>query len=161
MEAGINQMQQGLEAHQATGTQLARPTYLAHLAEAYGTLGQPKPGLSLLADALARVEHTGERYYAAELHRLTGELLTMAHDGGQMAASTPEACFQKALDIARQQQAKSWELRAAMSLARLWQQHGKCEEARELLASIYSWFTEGFDTADLQEANTLLQELAS
>ena len=103
------------------------------------------------------MEKTGERCYEAELHRLQGELLLQ-----QVIADVDQAetCFQQALDIARRQQAKSWELRAAMSLSRLWQQQGKQDEARELLAPIYGWFTEGFDTADLQEARALLDELS-
>jgi len=101
------------------------------------------------------VDSTGERFYEAELHRLQGELLLVhAHD--QPAAAV---CFHQALAVARHQQAKSLELRAAMSLARLWQQQGKRAEARELLAPIYGWFTEGFDTADLQDAKALLEEL--
>ena len=103
------------------------------------------------------METTGERYYAAELHRLQGELL-LQHAAPEVAHA--ETCFQQALAMARRQQAKSLELRAAMSLSRLWQQQGKRDEARALLAPIYGWFTEGFDTADLQEARALLEELA-
>ena len=110
------------------------------------------------------MEKTGERYYEAELHRQRGELLLLraakSHPTqGSLEQAEAEACFQHALDVARQQQAKSLELRAAMSLARLWQRQGKQAEARELLAPIYGWFTEGFDTADLQEAKALLQDL--
>jgi predicted ATPase len=109
----------------------------------------------MLAEALAAVDKTD--FYEAALYRLKGELLL-----GQTApdASQAEVCFQQALSIARRQQAKSWELRAAMSLARLWQQQGERQEAHDLLAPIYGWFTEGFDTADLQEAKTLLAELS-
>ena len=103
------------------------------------------------------VDTTGERHTEAELHRLKGELLLVLPTDHTTEA---EACFQQALDIARRQQAKSWELRAVMSLARLWQQQGKRTEAHELLAPVYSWFTEGFDTADLQEAKALLDALA-
>jgi predicted ATPase len=110
----------------------------------------------VLAEALTMVNSTGERNYEAELYRLKGELLLQqAAEGGNEA----ETCFRQALDIARQQQAKSLELRAAMSLGRLWQHQGKCEAAHELLAPIYGWFTEGFDTADLQEAKGLLKAL--
>jgi predicted ATPase len=111
----------------------------------------------VLAEALAAVEHTGGRFHEAELHRLRGELLLQ-----QSAASwgEAEAHMRHALDVARGQQAKSLELRAAMSLSRLWQQQGKQAEAQELLAPIYGWFTEGFDTADLQEAQALLGELS-
>ena len=118
-----------------------------------------------MAEALAAVHTTGERWWEAELHRLQGELLLQS--GVQRPESsvfTPhaaeaEACFQRALDVARSQQAKSLELRAAMSLSHLWQRQGKRQEARDLLAPIYNWFTEGFDTADLREAEALLDEL--
>jgi predicted ATPase len=121
-----------------------------------GAWGQPAEGLPLLEEALVAVHSTGERFYEAELHRLKGELLLLATDKEAEA----EACFQQALAIARHQQAKSWELRAAMSLSRLWQQQGKRTAARELLAPVYGWFTEGFDTADLHEAKALLETLA-
>jgi predicted ATPase len=111
-----------------------------------------------VADARAVAQCTGERRDEAELYRVKGELLLRQAVPEVQAA---EACFQEALAIARRQQAKSWELRAALSLARLWQQQGKRAEARELLAEIYGWFTEGFDTADLQEAKAFLETLAS
>jgi predicted ATPase len=127
------------------------------LAEACGKAGQAGEGLTLLAEALAAVANTGERLYEAELYRLKGELLLRP-----AAADAPQAetCFQQALDVARRQQAKSLELRAALSLSRLWQQQGKRAAARQLLAAVYGWFTEGFDTADLQEARALLEELS-
>src|SRR6266566_407574 len=130
--------------------------FLARLAAAYGQVGQVEEGLHVLAEALAVVDTTGERSAEAEMHRLHGELLLQRPVPEAPAAA---ACFQQALDVARRQQAKSWELRAAMSLSRLWQRQGKRAEARELLAPIYGWFTEGFDTADLQEAKALLNEL--
>lgn len=111
----------------------------------------------MLAEALAYIEQAGERWWEAELYRLKGELLLLQSADNHAKAET---CFHQALDIARQQQAKSWELRAATSLARLWQSHGKCQDAYDLLAPVYEWFTEGFDTADLQEAKLLLIELA-
>ena len=117
-------------------------------------MGQGEAGLTVLAQALTVAHNSGERYYEAQLHRLKGELL-LALPGEQDVEA--EACFQQALEVARRQQAKSSELRAAMSLSRLWQQQGKRTEAHELLAPIYSWFTEGFDTADLQEAKALLE----
>jgi predicted ATPase len=126
------------------------------LAEACGQADQQDDGLRLLAEALAVADNTAERWYEAELYRLKGELLLQCSVAQPAEA---EACFQQALAVARRQQAKSLELRAAMSLARLWQQQGKDAEARELLGSIYGWFTEGFDTADLQEAKALLAEL--
>jgi predicted ATPase len=155
-EAGMAQMHQGLAARQAIGSVGALSEYLTYLAEAYGGIGQAEEGLRLLAEALTWVETAGHRYHAAEVYRVKGELLLQ-----QAVPDAPqaEACFQQALAIARRQQDRSWELRAAMSLARLWQQQGKQAEARELLAPIYGWFTEGFDTADLQDAKTLLEAL--
>jgi predicted ATPase len=154
---GIAQVRHGLDAFRGTGAELARPYYLALLAEASGQVGQAGEGLPLLAEALALVHKNGERWWEAELHRLKGELLLILSPENQVDA---EACFRQALDIARRQQAKSLELRAAMSLSRLWQRQGKRDEAHQLLAEIYGWFTEGFDTADLQEAKALLEELA-
>jgi predicted ATPase len=158
-EEGIPQLRQGLAAWQATGARGAGPYYLAMLAEAYGQAGQAEEGLHVLAEALALVHAGGERRHEAELYRLKGELLLSAAGGVQNAALSAEECFQQALAIARHQQARSLELRAAMSLSRLWQQQGKQAEARQLLAPIYGWFTEGFDTADLLEARALLDEL--
>jgi predicted ATPase len=131
-----------------------RTYYLAFLAEAYGKLGQAREGLTLLGEALAIVHKTGERFYEAEIYRLKGELLL-----GHSAENHGEAedCFQQALLVARHQQAKSSELRAAMSLARLWQRQGMRAAAYDLLAPVYGWFTEGFDTSDLQEARALLE----
>jgi TOMM system kinase/cyclase fusion protein len=157
VEAGMAQMQQGLAAWRATGAEVLRPYGLALLAKASAQVGQREAGLALLAEALAVLNDTGERRWEAELHRLKGELL-LARAAGHDAEA--ETCFRQALDIARGQQARSWELRAAMSLARRWQHQGKCAAAYELLAPIYGWFTEGFDTADLQEAKALLGELA-
>ena|SRR5438552_2525965 len=113
---------------------------------------QPEAGLTALAEALTLAETTGERWYEPELYRLKGELLLQQTLDNQAEA---EACFQHATRIAQSQQAKSWELRATTSLARLWQQQGKRQEAHDLLASVYNWFTEGFDTADLQDAKAL------
>src|SRR5262249_10727955 len=155
-EAGIAQMHQGLAARLATGSGATQSGRRGLLAEAYGGIGQAEAGLHLLAEALAWVDTTGERYREAEVYRVKGEVL-LQHAGPD--APQAEACFQQALAVARRQQAKSWELRAAMSLARLWQRQGKCTEARELLAPVYGWFTEGFDTADLQDARALLEEL--
>ena len=152
---GLVQMRQGLTAVRATGTAAGMSGHLAQLAEAYGQMGQVDEGMPLLAEALAMVDTTGERHTEAELHRLYGELLLRQAAKAQAA----EACFQRALDVARGQQAKWWELRVAMSLARLWQRQGKGAAARELLAEDYGWFTEGFDTPDLQEAKVLLEEL--
>jgi predicted ATPase len=155
-------MRQGLAAYRATGAEALRPHFLALLAEACGKARQAEEGLTVLAEALAAVNKTGERYYEAELHRLKGELTLQAKDQSlrSQVEEEAEACFHKAIDIARQQQAKSLELRAVMSLSRLWQQQGKKQEAHQMLADIYGWFTEGFDTKDLEDAKTLLQELA-
>jgi predicted ATPase len=153
---GIAQMRQGLAAQQAMRRILSLPLHLLLLAAAYGNSEKAEAGLGVLAEALAVVDTTEERRHEAELYRLQGELLLR-----QAVPDVPqaEACFQQALDIARRQQARSWELRAAMSLSRLWQRQDKRDDARELLAPIYGWFTEGFDTADLQEARALLEEL--
>jgi predicted ATPase len=154
-EAGLAQMRQGLAAAVATG-QEGRRAYLLILAEVAGSIGQAAEGLRLLAEALPLYE-AGERGDAlTEAYRLQGALLLQQANPD---AARAEACFQQALAIARRQQAKSWELRAAMSLARLWQQQGKRDAARKLLAPIYGWFTEGFDTADLQDAKALLVAL--
>ena len=130
-------------------------------AEAYRSGGQADEGLTVLAEALEVVDTTGERFYEAELHRLKGELTLQSQAVSQQSivVEEAEASFHKALDIARAQEAKSWELRAATSLARLWQQQGKTQEARDLLAPVYNWFTEGFDTADLKDAKALIAEL--
>jgi class 3 adenylate cyclase/predicted ATPase len=155
-EEGVTLMRQGVTDVRATGSRLTSPQYLPVLAEASGTLGQVDAGLSLVAEALALVEQTGVRWYEAETYRIKGTLLL--HQAVPDALQA-EACFQQALAIARRQEAKSWELRAATSLARLWQTQGKRQEAHDLLAPVYAWFTEGFDTADVQEAKTLLDEL--
>jgi predicted ATPase len=154
---GIKQLHQGLQTLRATGAELLQPYFLALLAEAYRTIGQFEKGLAVLAEALALVDTRGERHYEAELYRLKGQLLLQLSGDNHTAA---EACFQHAIRIAQNQSAKSWELRAATSLARLWQQQGKRQEAHDVLTPVYGWFTEGFDTADLQEAKTLLAELA-
>jgi len=153
----LTQIPQALTALQATGQRQGWPYFLALLAEAYGRGGDAAAGLQRLAEALAVVDDTEERWWEAELYRLKGELLLQQATGSSDEA---EACFHRALDIARRQQAKSLELRAAISLARLWQRQGKRAAAHELLAPIYGWFTEGFDTADLQEARALLEELS-
>ncbi|MGE0821617.1 MAG: AAA family ATPase [Candidatus Binatia bacterium] len=190
-EQGLGQMRKGIAALNATGARLSQPYHLALLAQAHGKSEQPHEGLTLLDQALTIVDTIGERYYEAELYRLRGELtLAGARDWGLKAGeekslesqvlslkpqnsaprplnpdpqveSKAEACFQKAITLARAQQAKSWELRAATSLARLWQSQGKLGEARALLEDIYEWFTEGFDTQDLQDTTALLSSLGS
>ena len=133
----------------------------AGIAEVSAKVEQITEGLEALTEALATVAKSRVRWWEAELHRLRGELLLHAECGVQNAELTAEECFQQALDIARRQQAKSLELRAAMSLARLWQRQGQRAKARALLAEVYNWFTEGFDTADLQEAKALLEDLGT
>jgi len=154
---GMAQIWEGLAAWRATGAELGRPYYLGLLAEVHRETQQVEEGLRTLDEALALMYAHGERYYEAELYRLKGELL-LAHSVEHDVEAG--ACFHQALDVARHQQAKLLELRAAMSLSRLWQQQGKRPEAYDLLAPIYGWFTEGFDTADLQEAKALLEALA-
>ena len=153
---GMAQIHQGFAAYRELGMAMEDPYFLALLADAYASSGEIAPGLAALADALARLPRGRGFFYEAELHRLRGELL--------LRQATPDAlqveeCFHQALAIARHQEAKSLELRAAMSLCRLWQQHGKSGEARQLLAEVYTWFTEGFDTVDLREARALLTAL--
>jgi predicted ATPase len=151
---GVAQIRQGLAAHDQAGLpQLGHPAMLALLAEAYGQAGQPEVGLRVLDEAVTLVATTEARWWEAELHRLQGALRLQLPMPDVPQA---EACFHQALDVARGQQAKSLELRAATSLARLWQQQGQWEATRVLLAPVYSWFTEGFDTTDLQEAKVVL-----
>jgi class 3 adenylate cyclase/DNA-binding winged helix-turn-helix (wHTH) protein/predicted ATPase len=151
---GLAQIRQGLAAIVAAGQELSRPVCLVLLAEAMEHVGQTEDGLRLLNETLTVLEASGRGDLLAEAYRLQGTLLL--HRAVPDAVQA-EACFQKALAIARQQQAKSWELRAAMSLSRLWQQQDKHIKARALLAPIYGWFTEGFDSVDLQEAKALLE----
>ena len=153
--AGVTHLRQAL-ASPDVGPESSRSFWLALLAEAYGRAGQPEAGLQVLAEAVTLMVTTEMRWWEAEVYRLQGALLLQlpSPDVGQA-----EACFQQALDVARHQQAKALELRAALSLARLWQGQGKRAAARQLLAELYRWFTEGFDTADLQEAKALLEEL--
>jgi predicted ATPase len=120
-------------------------------------MGQPAAGLTVLAEALTLVDTTGRQWCEAELYRLKGALLLAQSSDNQAEA---EICFHHALETARSQQAESWELRATTSLARLWKEQGKRQEAYDLLAPVYGWFTEGFDTADLKDAKALLEELA-
>jgi predicted ATPase len=154
-EAGIRQIRQGLTDLQATGARLNIPGLLETLAETCARVGQIEEGLSLVAEALALVDKTGERRFEARLYVLKGWLLLFSE--GDPAEA--EACFLKAIAISQKQQAKSLELRATTSLARLWSQQGKRHEARERLAAVYNWFTEGFETKDLQEAKALLDSL--
>ncbi len=183
-EEGLAQMREGLAASRAIGIELRRPAFLALVAEVCEKTEQPEAGLSAVAEALAAGEHTGQRYWDAELHRLKGTLSIQAeasagrgtgecgpgHDRLDQAdlrspapnpagAGDAESCLLEAIQIARRQRAKSLELRAALSLSRRWSSRGKPQEAHGLLAEIYNWFTEGLDTADLREARALLEEL--
>ena len=159
-EEGIAQMRQGLAALQTTRDVFARLGGLWMLAEAYGEVGQPEEGLNVLGEAMALLNKTEARDEAADLYWLQGELLLQSKAQDPKAEEEAEACLHKAIEIARQQQAKLLELQAVMSLARLWQQQGRKSEAHRMLAEIYAWFTEGFDTKDLQEAKALLDGLA-
>jgi class 3 adenylate cyclase/predicted ATPase len=187
-EEGVAQICQGIATWQATGAECSRSYFLALLAEAHGKAGQPKEGLNVLAEALALVDKTGERFYEAELYRLCGELTLQKFQvqGSKFQVENPksafrnpqseaESCFLKAIEISRRQQAKALELRAVMSLVRLRQQQAaqstprttqyetraRLSEAHTMLAETYNWFTEGFDTKDLQEAKALLTDLQS
>jgi predicted ATPase/DNA-binding winged helix-turn-helix (wHTH) protein len=153
---GISLLRSGSTAYRATGAELYMPHFVALLAGACEIAGQVEEAVILLDDALQVVERTGERWFAAELNRHKGQLLLrQGHSGGA------EELYRKALGIAKEQGAKLWELRAATSMARLWRDQGKRNEARDLLAPIYGWFSEGFDTLDLKEAKVLLDELAA
>ncbi len=172
-EEGIAQIHQGLAVYRPTESGINWPQFLLYLADAHGKAGQADEGQRAVAEALAVVDKTGEQHFQAELYRVKGELTLQklqvssftvhVHEGSKSEVRGPESgaeeCFLKALEIARKQQARSWELRAVMSLSRLWQQQGKKDEARQMLAEVYGWFTEGFDTKDLQEAKALLAVL--
>jgi predicted ATPase len=154
---GVVQIRQGIAVYQGIGSRLGQPYYLSLLAEAYGQAGQPATGLQVLDEALTLVATTEERWWEAELYRLKGALLLQLPIP---EIDQAEACFRQALVTAGSQQAMALELRTAMSLSRLWQEQGQREAARHLLAPIYDWFTEGFDTPDLREAKALLDELS-
>jgi predicted ATPase/DNA-binding SARP family transcriptional activator len=155
VEEGIAQMREGLRNMEAQGIRVGISATLGALAQAQGQTGQLAEGLATLREALARVEQTGERFWEAELFKLRADLLLMQGDD-----AGAEASLQSAIEIARRQRAKSLDLRAATALSRLWQRQGKRDQAGPLLAEIYSWFTEGFDTPDLREARSLLDELS-
>jgi tetratricopeptide (TPR) repeat protein len=156
-EEGLEQLQQGLTVYQGTGASLLTPYFLVLLAEAYGNGGKTEEGLIALTEAFLIADKYGSYFLEAELYRLKGTLLLQQSPDNTAEA---EPCFHQAITIAQNQSAKSWELRAATSLAQLWQSQGKRQEAYDLLAPVYNWFTEGFDTADLQDAKALLDELA-
>jgi predicted ATPase len=155
-EEGIAQIREGLAACRTVGVGLWRPCFLTLLAEAYMETGRLGDGLGALTEAGAAADEYENRNYGAEMHRLKGELLLRQ---GDLNTAEAKSFFERAIEIARKQSAKSWELRATMSLARLVDKQGKRAEARVMLAEIYNWFTEGFDTADLKDAKALLDEL--
>jgi len=158
-DIGVIQFRQGLGGYRATGAKLGLSWMLALLAELLVKKGQAEEGLQVMVEALEHIKTTGERYCEAEVHRLNGELWLAK--GGPDASSAAETCFLQALQTARNQGAKAWELRTATSLARLWWSQSRAREAQELLTSVYDWFSEGFTTGDLRDANRLLEELAS
>jgi len=165
-EAGIGEIQRGLDSSRAIGTELGRSYYLALLAEAHAKAGNRQEALDTVAEAFAHVQATSERFYEPELHRLKGELIlgrvgtkSLPREKSKRRAAEAESCFDRAIEIARRQNAKSLELRASASLSRLWQERGENGRAYELLSGIFGWFHEGFESVDLQEAKTLLESL--
>jgi predicted ATPase len=148
----------GVTAWRSTGATLYTPVYLSYLAKAFAELGQFDDASRRIGEAMAAAETTGERWWGAEIHRTAGEIALLSHGHDTAKA---QAYFERALEIARAQQARSWELRAAMSMARLRRDQDKRRQAHDLLATVYGWFTEGFDTLDLKQARALLAELAA
>ena len=152
----VHQITSGIAAYRSTGATLGLTAYLSYLAKAHADLRQFDDAWRCIGEAIVMVKRTKEGWWEAEVNRIAGEIALM---GPQNDSAKAEPHFERAVAVARQQQAKSWELRASMSLARLWRDQGKISEARELLAPVYGWFTEGFDTRDLKEAKALLSEL--
>ena len=152
----VQMITSGITAVRPTGVTVWMPRWLSYLAIAHANLGQIDDAWRCIGEAISTIETTKERWFEAETNRIAGEI---ALKSPEPDAAKAEAYFERALEVARQQQAKSWELRAAMSMARLWRDQGKPQQARELLAPVYGWFTEGFDTLDLKEAKALLDEL--
>jgi len=146
-----------IPAWRSKGSRIFLPVWLSLLARAYGELGQFDDAWSYIGEAISVVETRKETWCEADVYRIAGEIALMSPEPD---AAKAEACFERALAVARAQQAKSWELRAAMSMARLWRDQGKQDQARDLLAPVYGWFTEGFDTPDLKQAKALLDEMA-
>jgi adenylate cyclase len=153
---GITRMRRNLAEFRADGAGVRVTQYLAMIAAALGKSGQPGEGLREIEESIAVIEKSGERFYEAEVHRLKGDLLLVQHASNEAQA---ERCFRTAIEISRKQHAKSWELRATTSRARLLTNQGRSAEARATLSETYNWFTEGFDTADLKAAKALLDEL--
>jgi len=159
IEAGIATLRRAATIWEASGSRSGRPFQWTLLAEACGRSEQSAAGLAAVAEGLAVVEQTGAPLFEAELWRLRGEMQIADRDRGATDGETPEGCFQRAIAVARRQGVKSWELRATVSLARLWQQQGRGAEARQRLADVYGWFTEGFAMPDLRDARRLLADL--
>jgi predicted ATPase len=157
-DGGIKMLIDGITRYRSTGAVLFMPLYISVLANAYAQLYQFHDVWRCISDAMTAIESTKETIFEAEVQRMAGEV---ALASAEPEVAKAETCFQRALAIACQQKAKTWELRAAIRLARLWRDQGKRDEARDLLAPVYGWFTEGFDTPDLNEAKTLLDALAS
>ena len=151
-------MRSNLAEFRANGAEIRFAQWLTLIAAALGKAGKPDEGLREIDEALAAMERTGERFYEAEVYREKGELLLSQDSANTKSA---ERSFQTAIEISREQLAKSWELRSTIRLARLLAKQGKCDEARTMRAEIYCWFTEGFDTADLKDAKALLEELSN
>jgi predicted ATPase len=157
--AGAVQMiTSGLSEHRSMGATVFVPFYLSYLGGAYGQLGQFEDAWCCISEAITAMETTGERWCEAEVHRIAGEIVLKSPEPDMAKA---EACFKRALAVSHAQQTKSWELRAAMSMARLWRDQGKQQQAHDLLAPVYGWFTEGLDTLDLKEAKSLLEQLTA
>jgi predicted ATPase len=154
----INIISSGIAAWRSTGARALIPMYLTYLARAYADDGQFSEAWRCIDEAVTTVDTTKETWFEAEVYRLAGEIALKAPE---QDAQQAQAYFERALAVARQQHAKSWELRTAMSLAHLWRDEGKPQQARQLLAPVYGWFTEGFDTGDLKKAKELLDELAA
>ena len=154
----VQMITSGITAWRSTGATFLLPSHLSYLAGAHAGLRQLDDAWRCIGEAMTTIETTKERWFEAETNRIAGEIALMSPEPD---AARAEVYFERALMVARAQQAKSWELRAAMSMARLWRDQGKREEARSLLAPVYGWFTEGFDTLDLKEAKALLNELAA
>ena len=152
----IQMINSGIAVYQSTGSTMSTPVTLSYLASAYAQLGQSVDAWRCIGEAMTAMETTKEKWFEAEVHRFAGEIVLTSPEPD---ATRVEAYFERALSIAREQQAKSWELRAAMSMARVWRDQGKREQAHDLLAPVYGWFTEGFDTLDLKQAKALLDEL--
>ena len=155
---GVQAISAGITAYRSTGATVWTTLLLSNLALAYADLEKFDDARRSVSEAVTAAETTKERWFEAEINRIAGEIALKSPEPN---AAKAQEYFERALAVAREQQGKSWELRAAMSLARLWRDQGKVQQARELLAPVYCWFTEGFDTRDLKEAKTLLEELAS